>query len=122
MSAPAARHSRVFVVVNPAAGAGLSAAVQRALETLFPPGACEFHETTPDAELPPIVRGAVERGANLVVAGGGDGTVSAVANGLIGSLIPLGIIPVGTANVLARELQIPLDLDGACQLLAASHA
>jgi len=53
---------------------------------------------------------------------GGDGTVSAVANGLVGTEVPLGIIPLGTANVLARELMIPVDLEQACTLLGGEHA
>ncbi|MBX6315112.1 MAG: diacylglycerol kinase family lipid kinase, partial [Isosphaeraceae bacterium] len=51
-----------------------------------------------------------------------DGTVSGVAEGLVGTVIPLGIIPLGTANVLARELGIPVDLEGACALLAGPKA
>jgi YegS/Rv2252/BmrU family lipid kinase len=57
----------------------------------------------------------------LVVAAGGDGTVSAVADALAGTNTPLGILPLGTANVLARELGIPLDLDAACRLLVGGH-
>ncbi len=68
-----------------------------------------------------MVREAAEQGCDLIVAGGGDGTVSAVANGLIGLETPLGILPLGTANVLARELGIPIDLTAACQLLAGPH-
>jgi diacylglycerol kinase (ATP) len=56
------------------------------------------------------------------VAGGGDGIVSGVANGLIGTSAALGILPLGTANVLARELGIPVDLEGACTLLSGPHA
>jgi len=56
-----------------------------------------------------------------VLAVGGDGTVSAVASGLIGSEVPLGIVPAGTANILADELNIPLDVEQACQLLASRH-
>ena len=57
----------------------------------------------------------------MIVAAGGDGTVSAVAKGLVRTQTPLGIIPLGTANVLARELGIPVELEGACQLLAGAH-
>jgi undecaprenyl-diphosphatase len=53
-------------------------------------------------------RGAGVRGVDLVVAVGGDGTVRGCAEGLAGSPVPLGIVPLGTANLLARTLDIPL--------------
>jgi YegS/Rv2252/BmrU family lipid kinase len=65
-----------------------------------------------------VVRQAVSDGAERVFASGGDGTVSAVADGLIETEVPLGIIPAGTANVLAQELGIPQDIDKACRLLS----
>jgi lipid kinase, YegS/Rv2252/BmrU family len=54
-------------------------------------------------------REAATGGAPLVLAGGGDGTVRAVAEGLAETGTPLGLLPRGTVNVLARELAIPLD-------------
>ncbi|MDT8871479.1 acylglycerol kinase family protein [Komagataeibacter rhaeticus] len=54
-----------------------------------------------------------------IVAAGGDGTVAEVADGMAGSDIILGILPVGTANVLASELGIPADAAGNARIIAA---
>ena len=65
-------------------------------------------ETSKDDPGRGIAHQAVEDGAERVVAAGGDGTVRAVASGLAGSHTSLGVIPAGTANLLARNLGIPL--------------
>jgi diacylglycerol kinase family enzyme len=52
-------------------------------------------------------------GAPVVVAGGGDGTINAVASALAGSATRLGVLPLGTLNHFAKDLKIPLDLDEA---------
>jgi diacylglycerol kinase (ATP) len=64
-----------------------------------------------------IVRAFLARGVDLVVACGGDGTISEAAWGLSGSNVPLAVLPGGTSNVLARELKIPLPIDHAKELL-----
>jgi YegS/Rv2252/BmrU family lipid kinase len=56
---------------------------------------------------------------DCVVVGGGDGTINAAALGVIEADLPLGILPLGTANDLARTLEIPPDLDGAADIIAA---
>jgi YegS/Rv2252/BmrU family lipid kinase len=117
---------RALAVLNPVAGSHEARVVRHAIEHHFPAagGACEIHEAGAAGTIAEAVRAALDRGCDLVIAAGGDGTVSAVAGALTGSGsdVPLGILPLGTANVLARELGIPLDLDQACRLLTGPHA
>ena len=54
-----------------------------------------------------IARQCVHDGADLILVAGGDGTINEVINGMAGSTVPLGVLPCGTANVLANELKLP---------------
>lgn len=67
-------------------------------------------------------REAVERGEELVIAAGGDGTIEKVMAQLVHSETMLGILPVGTMNNLARCLGVPLDLEDACALIGMRTA
>jgi diacylglycerol kinase (ATP) len=116
---------RVFVVLNPMAGSCTADDVRQALDRhLGSSEAYEIYETTgeDDEDIVGAVRAALDRGFTAVAAAGGDGTVSEVAEGLIERDIPMGIIPVGTANVFVRELGLPLDLEDACATLATSQS
>ena len=64
-----------------------------------------------------VVRGRLGEGFDVVVALGGDGTISCALDGLQGTDIPLGIVPAGTANLIARELGIPTKVDEAAALI-----
>ena len=64
-----------------------------------------------------LAREAAERRVDAVVAVGGDGTVNEVINGLAGHDVPLGVIPLGTANDFARQVGIPLDADHAMDII-----
>jgi diacylglycerol kinase (ATP) len=64
-----------------------------------------------------IARLAVEQRRGMVIACGGDGTVNEVVNGLAGSDVPMALLPAGTANILAKELRIPLDIPHAARLI-----
>ncbi len=75
------------------------------------------HAIEDPAGIPGIMDDAIKAGARLVVVGGGDGTVSLVAPSLAGTDVVLGLLPTGTANDLARTLQVPTDLPAACEIV-----
>jgi diacylglycerol kinase family enzyme len=72
-------------------------------------------------ELIAFAKQAVAERCPLVVAGGGDGTINAVASTLLESETTLGVIPLGTLNHFAGDLKIPKDLEGAMQTLLDAH-
>ncbi|GIW08776.1 MAG: diacylglycerol kinase [Dehalococcoidia bacterium] len=115
---------RAFVVLNPVGGSSDPAFIRSTVETAFGDAGWDhcIYETTGNDDFAAVVGGAVREGFDLVVAAGGDGTVSLVAGPLIGADVPLGILPVGTANVLSRELGIPADLQQAAALFTGDHS
>jgi YegS/Rv2252/BmrU family lipid kinase len=120
------RAQQVFVVLNPVAGTSDGPTVRAAIEQRLAGDdrRVEFYETTgaDDEDIAATVREAVGRGADLVVAAGGDGTVSQVAEALVGGDVPLGIVPAGTANVMAEVLALPAEVEAATDLLAGELA
>jgi len=99
-------------IVHPLKSGGLDATVDRLSRWAHEAGVATPH-VVPTSEQSPgteQARDAVRAGADLVLAWGGDGTVRAVAGGLAGSGVALGVIPAGTGNLLARNLDIPLSL------------
>ena len=86
--------------------------MQRAVEILQRDGhRVTLAPTTGPRTAGAIAREHVARGADLVLAAGGDGTINEVAEGMVGSPVPLGILPGGTANVLATEMKLGSNLE-----------
>lgn len=114
-SQPATYRRRLLVIYNPTAGAGRLGRRKRArleayLDLLEESGcAVEFRPTTKRGDAEAFAAEAVAEKYDAVVAAGGDGTIGEVANGLPANSAPLGIFPLGTANVLAMEIGLPLD-------------
>jgi diacylglycerol kinase family enzyme len=115
VNATATASSRSVAVVHPLKSGGVEAATDRLARWAAEAGvpAPEVRATTPDSPGGAQARQAVADGADLVIAWGGDGTVTAVAESLVGCGVPLGVIPAGTGNLLCRNLGIPLDIDRA---------
>lgn len=103
------RGMRLAVVINPSkeGAADVRSVVERVCADAALPDPL-FYETTVDDPGTGQARRALSDGADVVVAAGGDGTVRAVAEALAGSGRPMGLIPVGTGNLLARNLDLPL--------------
>lgn len=113
---------RAVTILNASAAAGAAAsrcdAVARALAGAEIAG--DVLTAEPD-EVPDRVRQSVQSAVDAVIVGGGDGTISAAAGALLGGNVPLGILPLGTLNHFAKDLRLPLDLDGAARVIAAGH-
>jgi diacylglycerol kinase (ATP) len=94
----------MLVIFNPVAGRRRATSLWRVLDLLVENGVkVEVAETRHAGHATELAREAASDGFGMVVAAGGDGTIAEVANGLIGSDTALGVIPLGTANVLAKE-------------------
>ncbi len=109
---------RVHVIINPASGRPKP--VLHILNSVFKQAEVDWDisltKKRGDAER--FAREAVASGADIVAANGGDGTVMEVAQGLLGSPVPLAILPGGSANLMAVELGIPKDLEKAAAIVA----
>ena len=113
-------YKKILVIINPAAGHD-----EPILNTLND----VFHSTGVDWDIrithkfgdaTRLAKEAVEMGVDLVAGYGGDGTQMEVANGLLGSGIPQAILPGGTGNAMARDLNIPINLRQAAELIVSS--
>jgi len=102
-------------IVNPNAGSKNKAKYTKLIQLIKSNDAHIIWETTEPLEAVDFAKKALEQGATRIIAVGGDGTINEVASVLVGKAIPLGVIPVGSGNGLARHLNIPLNYKKAFQ-------
>jgi len=114
--------SRAAVIHNPTKVTDLPALKERVEPAMSKAGWDQplWLETTQDDPGVGMARQAVEEGCDVVFVAGGDGTVMAVATGLAGTEVPLAILPTGTGNLLARNLDLPFTDEAACLQIGLS--
>ncbi len=114
---------RFIVLVNPNAGRGKARLVLReALEVIRREGISADVQASRDApHLLALARQAAAEKPDAIVSLGGDGTQHYVLNGIMGSEIPLGMIPCGSGNDLAKGLGIPIQTRAAAEVLCAGN-
>jgi diacylglycerol kinase family enzyme len=111
---------KVEVIINAASGAGtrldaegiLHTDLQHELEQMFTAGGAQatVHMAHSGDEIDKLAQRAADSDAEIVVAGGGDGTINSVASAVVGTAKTLGVLPLGTLNHFAKDMKIPLDL------------
>ncbi len=112
------KETQIHVIFNPISGQGDADEERRILETTLAGfGHVVVHLTSAEIGGNVLARQALDEQADIVVAAGGDGTVSSVAAALIGTDTPLGIVPRGTVNAFAASLNIPDAVLEACELI-----
>ena len=109
----------IVVLLNAGSGTGNDAVLAARIAGLFEhAGASADVRLASGGDLDALLRQAIARRPDAVVAGGGDGTVSTVAAALAGGEIALGVLPLGTLNHFAKDMQLPLELEPAVELIA----
>lgn len=111
------------VIVNGTAGQGHTEEACHKLHEMFAAEGVEARilPARSGAELIEIAQGVAREKPPVIVSGGGDGTMNAVASVLVGSDIALGVLPLGTLNHFAKDLNIPLELPDAARTIVAGH-
>ena len=111
------------VIVNATAGKGYTAAEIEAIGAAFEAAGAsvEIMPARVGSDLVKLAERAVKAGHPVIVGGGGDGTMNAIACAVAGSESAMGVLPLGTLNHFAKDLKIPLDLGEAARVVVASH-
>lgn len=114
----------VEVIINATSGAADKEEARRQLADIFTASGIEARISLArrGGEVVKLARRAADGDAQTIVAGGGDGTVNAVASMVVGSNKTFGVVPLGTLNHFAKDLHIPLDLEGSARTVIAGHS
>lgn len=114
----------VEVIIHVGSGTSSKEEAHEQLAELFRQSAIEARISLAKSgeSLVELARRAVHGDASTIVAGGGDGTINAVASTLIDTDKTLGVLPLGTLNHFAKDLKIPLNLEEAVRTIIANHA
>ncbi len=111
-----------YLIFNPVAGQGDAEQDLAKIRAMLEPTiALEVHHTTAEIDADELALVAVNQGVEAVIVAGGDGTISATANALMETGIPLGVISRGTANAFASALDLPTTIEAACQTILAGE-
>ncbi len=115
---------RLITIINASAGADSKHAIAERLAELFRSDDIEARVVLAHsgAEVATLARAAVRELPHIVVAGGGDGTINAVASEVVGTNIALGVLPLGTLNHFAKALHLPLNVEEAARVVIAGNA
>jgi diacylglycerol kinase (ATP) len=113
-------YKRIQVIINPAAGH--DEPILNVLNDVFHPAGVEWDIsiTHKFGDATRLAKEAVAKGVDLVAGYGGDGTQMEVANGLLSTGVPQAILPGGTGNAMAHDLNVPINLRQAAELIVTS--
>ncbi|MGH8714240.1 MAG: diacylglycerol/lipid kinase family protein [Casimicrobiaceae bacterium] len=117
------RSGEIVVIINPGSGtAGAKDLVTRLEDVFRRAGVNAAIVSIPPGErIESVVRSALDRKPVAIVAGGGDGTVNAVASALVGTETALGVLPLGTLNHFAKAIGIPATVEDAADVVVAGR-
>jgi diacylglycerol kinase family enzyme len=114
---------KIEVIVNARSGAGADSGLADRLNELFARDGVLAHVALAQSghEISELAKRASLGDADIVVAGGGDGTINSVTSQLLNTRKTLGVLPFGTMNHFAKDLQIPLELEAAVETIINGH-
>src|SRR5687768_14742182 len=112
---------QIVVILNARAGSARDSLAHEVADRFSERGVGIALRVVDGAALGEVTRESLRQGASVIVAGGGDGTISTVASILADSGADLGVLPLGTLNHFAKDLRIPLEMPDAIETIVHGH-